>query len=117
MREISIEKMNELENNLELIRDIKAATSIQEAISVMKKNRIDITEEELKEGYLQAKKIFEEQGYLQSGELSEDALEVVAGGLNTAVYTTGLIMAAGIAVSPWLWAGGLVVMTGAIFMK
>ena len=117
MKEITIEKMKELEAKPEFIRDLKATTSTSEVASVMEKYGIDITEEEIKEGYFQAKGILEEQGYLESGEFSAKSLEMVTGGLNVPVYMVGLLMAAGIAVSPWLWVGGLIVMSGAIFMK
>lgn len=115
--EITIDRMKELEQKPEFIRDLQEASSIAAVTGVMEKYGVSVTEKEISEGYLRAKEIFEKEGYLESGELTEKALDAVAGGVNAAVYSVGLLMAAGIAVSPWLWAGGLVVMTAGVFMK
>ena len=117
MKEITIEKMQELESNPEFVTELKAATNVSEVAIVLKRYGIEFTEEEIQKGCAQAKGILKDLGYLDSDEISPETLGMVSGGVNAAVYGVGLLMAAGIAVSPWLWAGGLVVMTCGIFMK
>ena len=127
MKEITMEKMQELETDIEFMRKMKAAKSAQEIISIMAEKGIDITEEELTNGYHEALNRFEQNGYMDNGELTEHGLDLVVGGINEGVYGVGfgagvagcLLLAGG--PFTWgaaaLWAGGLALMSGSFFMK
>lgn len=117
MKDITIEKMQELESNLEFVTELKAATNVSDVASVLKRYGVELTEEEIQKGYAQTNDILKDLGYLDSDEITPEALDMISGGVNVAVYGLGLFMAAGIAVSPWLWVGGLALMTCGICMK
>ena len=80
MKEITMEKMQELMENQEFTAKIRNAKSGEEMVKIFAEYDVQITEEELKESCKQAVDILREQGYLDGDELTESGLELVAGG-------------------------------------
>lgn len=118
MNEVSIERLQELESDLEFRAKIKAAKSTHDVIEIMKEYGIQISEDEFKTGYAQAVERFVEEGYMENGELTERGLEMVTGGVFVPTYLLGIGAAlGGIAMGPAgiaLWLGGLAVATCSI---
>lgn len=90
MKEISKEKILELENNQEFKQKLSTVKSIEEALKVFAEYGVELTEEEFEEGYNQATKMLEEQGYIKNDELTEKGLDMVPGGANAFVTGVGV---------------------------
>ena len=126
MKEVSIELLKELENSQDFAFAMRAAKTEEDVREVLAEYGIELTAEEFAAGCEQAAALFEEKGYLEDGELTENGLDLVAGGLNTAVCGVGigagvgglaLMMSGPIG---WgavgLWAGGCALATCGLFV-
>lgn len=80
MTEITIEKKQELLNNSEFVEKLLNVKSIEEEIVLFEEYDISITAAEIEDNCKKVMSYLEEKGYIKNGELSEDALEMVAGG-------------------------------------
>lgn len=74
MKEFTVEKLQELENDREFAAKMEAAECTRDVISVLKEFGIEATEEEL------VAVLAEQEMAMENGELSEDMLDNVAGG-------------------------------------
>ena len=99
MKEITMEKMQELMNNPEFAAKLRSAKTAEEMVRVFAEYDVQVTEEELKESCKKTLEILNEKGYMDGDELSEEALDLVSGGIKWGGYASGLgLMAIGISV-------------------
>lgn len=125
MKEITSEKLRELENNQEFLEKLRTVSSSPEAIEVLAEYGVEMTEDELMEGFEKVESILVEKGYMKDGELTESGLDLVSGGVNMWVSGVGiaggsaglLLMMAGVAGGPAVWAAGCIIGAAGIFMK
>ena len=78
MKEITMEKMQELMNNPEFAAKLRSAKTAEEMVRVFAEYDVQVTEEELKESCKKTLEILNEKGYMDGDELSEEALDLVA---------------------------------------
>lgn len=82
-----------LESNDEFAETFVNAGNPAASCAVAATKGVDLTEEELKEAMEQGKLFLEENGYLSvEGELSEKALDLVAGGRNWRAIVAGIVI-------------------------
>ena len=117
-QEIMNDKVMELLQDESFVAEMKSAETYGDAALVLENHGIDVTAEDLMTGMAEAKKVVEEKGLFQDGELSEESLESVSGGWGpnwrTGVYFGGevagcLAILSGVAAGPVGWAvlGGM----------
>ena len=80
MKEITMEKIEALQNNEEFTSQMAAAKTMDDVLKTMNDNGIELTKEELEAGYEEVLNRCEEKGYANDGELTEEGLELVSGG-------------------------------------
>ena len=124
MKEITNEKMLELLSDSEFIDKLQNVKSIDEGVSLFEENGVSITAADIEDGYKKGMSYLEENGYVQNGELTEAALEMVAGGasigyrvaqLGAGVAGAGLgLLLAGVACTP---GAGMVIIGIAVAWK
>lgn len=90
MKEITIEKMIELEADQEFIAKLQNASTTEEKLQVFADYGIELTVEEYENACDQAFNLMEEKGYIKDGELTEAGLELVYGGVNVGVSGVGV---------------------------
>ena len=118
MNEITMEKVQELMEDAAFMQKIQNAKELNEKLQVLSDYGIIISEEELRQGCDQVYAMFEEKGYVSNGELTEKAMDMVAGGYNrfASIVGTGagaaglaLAMAGGGPVAWSMWGIGCLV--------
>ena len=80
MIETNIEKMQNLMNDPEFIAQLTSAKTTADGVLLFKEKGIHVTAAEIEAGYKKGMDYLENNGYIQNGELSMDALEMVSGG-------------------------------------
>lgn len=112
MKEITVERMQELSEDQVFMEKMQSAETISEKIQVLSDYGIILTEEEFESACDQAYDILEKNDYIVDGELTEKSLDMVSGGVNVGVCGVGvgvgsygllLMMAGG---GPAVWAVG-----------
>lgn len=111
MAMIDMEKVQEMLNDKEFVEKARAAKTTQELQSIFNEYGMEASEEEIKNGYAEAMRIFEENGFTNDGELTEKALEMVSGGVWGPGVVFGIFVACGVAAGGAL---GVVLLLGGL---
>lgn len=74
------EKLNELMQDESFVSEMQNAESFEDAAKVLSDHGIETTAEELETNAERTQEIMVEKGYMKDGELTEEGLELVAGG-------------------------------------
>ena len=120
MKDLTIDMLKELANNQEFIEKMQNAKNVDEAYSILTEYGMDLSREEFDTGIKQAIVFFEEKGYFNNDELTEESLESVSGGLNTGVANFGLFLESGgliaLTCGPVGWGAAAVALLGTGFV-
>ena len=90
MNEITMKKMQELMEDAAFMQKIQNAKEMNEKLQVLSDYGIILSAEEFEKGCDQAYAMLEDNGYVSDGELTEKAMDMVAGGYNAAIAGTGV---------------------------
>lgn len=74
------EKLNELMQDEGFVSEMEKVESYEDAAKVLNDHGIETTAEDLETNAERAQEIMAEKGYMKDGELTEEGLELVAGG-------------------------------------
>ena len=108
--------LDEILENEEVLAKLADAHSDEEILTILRGEGVEMSIEELQEAKKEGRKMLEETGYMNAdGELTEKALEAVAGGRNWRVIRAGIVIAgasAAIGFGPGVALGAFLIIAG-----
>ncbi len=85
-------RLDELMSDESFFEKVKNANTLEDVLGILHTEGVDMEMEELHDYMEEARNLLTEKGYLIDGELSEEALDLVAGGRNWKMIVGGFII-------------------------